>query len=397
MKLLTTAAEFTSTLRDLMRRFDRYRWSVAWASVGFALYDELLQRQDRIEQLVVGTHFYQTHPDFLDAFHGHSNVRFVLQPDGVFHPKLYLFETDADKWSCIVGSANFTGGAFSSNVEVGVLFDSEAPRARETYRALTGTLARHWKTAAPTTSAQIERYRHLWKRNRDRTQKLSGKFGTGAKGKPLVDVPLFGLSWPTFVRRVRAEKGHALRKRLAVLAAIGRLFQTGLSFSALSADDRRKVAGFAPEKEMQWRYFGSMVGAGRFKHAVNSNDTNLAAALDGIPLEGLVTNDRYRTYVESFRKAFPKGGDGIAVATRLLCMKRPDMFLCFDSKNRRKLCEEFGIAQSNMSYERYWEQVIERVRETEWWNSSCPASVEEGKIWRGRTALLDSLYYEPKA
>jgi hypothetical protein len=75
-------------------------------------------------------------------------------------------------------------------------------------------------------------------------------------------------------------------------------------------------------------------------------------------------------------------------------MKRPDMFVCLDSKNRSGLCKAFGIAQSGMSYARYWSEVIDRVRDAVWWNAPRPSGSEEEEIWLGRTALLDALYYE---
>ena len=100
-------------------------------------------------------------------------------------------------------------------------------------------------------------------------------------------------------------------------------------------------------------------------------------------------------FVERFKKVRPNKGDSVAVSTRLLSMKRPDMFVCLDSKNRSRLCKAFGIAQSNMSYDRYWREVIERVRDAEWWNAPLPSGGEEESIWLGRTAFLDALYYKP--
>ena len=85
----------------------------------------------------------------------------------------------------------------------------------------------------------------------------------------------------------------------------------------------------------------------------------------------------------------------IATASRLLAMKRPDVFVCFDNENKSKLCKDFGITQSNMTYERYWDEIIERIFDSEWWNSPKPDENEKNiGIWRGRAAFLDSLYYE---
>jgi hypothetical protein len=64
-----------------------------------------------------------------------------------------------------------------------------------------------------------------------------------------------------------------------------------------------------------------------FKNAVLTDDQHLSGASDSVPMDGLVTSGHYFDYVEHFRKAFLQGGDGIAVATHLLCRKRPDMFV----------------------------------------------------------------------
>ena len=139
-----------------------------------------------------------------------------------------------------------------------------------------------------------------------------------------------------------------------------------------------------------------MRGAKHFKNAINNN-RHISDALDSIPMDGMVRATDFHNYVETFCEAFPDGGDGVAVATRLLCMKRPDVFVCLDSKNRAALCREFGIRQTSVPYDRYFEEIIERVQDTEWWNSPRPWDVETQAIWEGRTALLDALYYGPNA
>jgi hypothetical protein len=398
MKLLTTSFDLTKSFRDAMRRYQRYRFCVAWASWNFPLYDELLKRQDRISQLVVGTHFYQTHPNFLQAFIDHPAARFVFQPRGIFHPKIYLFENNPDDWACIIGSPNFTGAAFSSNLEAAVLFDSKVPDARSIYDRLSNMIEEQWRNGEKLTRPRLDRYQSIWDLQRPRLQNLAGTFGNTTTGKALVDIELFGLSWPEFVSRVKSEKHHSLPDRLRVLKAVRGYFANNKRFGEMDPEQRRRIAGVAPPEvspdgRWDWGYFGHMKGAGRFWRAVNRNDQSLSAALDCIPLDGLVAEDHYRAFVEFFQKAFPKGGGGIAVATRLLCMKRPDMFVCLDSKNRTALCKEFGITWANMDDERYWREVIERVRLMKWWNE--PRPVEDEEIWLGRTALLDALYYEP--
>jgi hypothetical protein len=208
---------------------------------------------------------------------------------------------------------------------------------------------------------------------------------------------LFRYDWAAYVAKLPADAHHDFSKRLDVLAAIRAYFATGKPFSSFTEEQRRRVAGFASDDTLPWRYFGSMKGAGRFKNAIIRNDQNLSSALDEISLSGQITKDDYDAYIEKFTKAFPEGGDGIATATRLLAMKRPDSFVCVDNKNIEQLAKDFDIPKYrlNSDYSAYWNEVIERVQETGWWNAPRPRTKSEQPIWDGRTALMDAIYYKP--
>jgi hypothetical protein len=137
-----------------------------------------------------------------------------------------------------------------------------------------------------------------------------------------------------------------------------------------------------------------MFGAGLFKNRVNNNDVNLSLALDAIPPTGEVLQEYYSQFVSYFARAFPTGlGHGLGTATRLLALKRPDYFVCFDSANRAGLCKAFDITLGHHDYERYWASIVERVVLSTWWNSPRPKNVKEMKVWDGRVAFLDSFYY----
>src|SRR5437899_1448083 len=110
MKVLTTAAEINKTLIRLIGECSSCQVAVAWASASdkFTAYKLFVKNMHKIERMIVGTHFYQTHPDFIKEFLAYPNARFVLNPDGIFHPKVYLFEKRQGEWECVIGSANFT-------------------------------------------------------------------------------------------------------------------------------------------------------------------------------------------------------------------------------------------------------------------------------------------------
>ena len=296
----------SKALRRAMGRYERFRWSVAWASSGFPLFDELLKKRDRVSQLVVGTHFYQTHPDFLKVFVDDPNVRVVLQPSGVFHPKIYLFENSCDDWACIIGSPNFTGAAFSVNAEVAVHFDSTASGSSMNYDVLRKVVDEHWEKGKPLTKELLDPYRSIWNRKAQLLSQLAGTYG-GKAGKPIVSVEVLRLSWLEFVSRVKSEKHHALGMRIDVLRGVRTYFQGKEHLAELGKAERRRIAGLAGDDQgVDWGYFGSMKGAGWFWTAIDTNDQDLSAALDGIPSNGLVGQSDYEAFIESFQKAAPE-------------------------------------------------------------------------------------------
>ena len=142
-----------------------------------------------------------------------------------------------------------------------------------------------------------------------------------------------------------------------------------------------------------------MRGAGKFQNVINNNDRHLSQALDRIPASGYISKDMYIKYIDEYLKAFPKGRHGIATATRLLTLKRPDTFVCLTKHNQERLCKDFCIKEhdittSEKKYEIYWDSIIERIMDSTWWNAPCPNSQIESEVWRARTAFLDSIYYE---
>ena len=126
---------------------------------------------------------------------------------------------------------------------------------------------------------------------------------------------------------------------------------------------------------------------------INDNDEKLSLALELIPLSGSITREIYLQYIEQYKQAFPQGRHGVATASRLLAMKRPDTFVCLDKKNKGWLCDDFRISHT-VGYEKYWDSIIARIMESAWWNSLPPASPVEREVWEARAAFLDSIYYQ---
>lgn len=401
MRLLLSAKEIGDCLISLMD-FKEYHWAVAWAGQPNRLFNRLKGNRQRIKELVVGTHFHQTSPAFIEEFRAHPQVRFILQPVGVFHPKIYLFRT-TQRWAAVVGSANFTDAAFTQNEEAAVLLSSAHGDPDEAFQKLLELVGKFWRQAQPVSIEELDRYKILHKRWKESALIFGGQRQRQAGRRPNnpLNNKLLPLSWRKFVERVRKEGGHEFERRLAVLHAARGEFEKCPTFAQMPLDIRRGIAGFNPRTPPDWLYFGSMKGAGRFKNLVREYPAGISRALDCIPLEGVITHDSYMEFCRKFYEGFPvkagrRRGAGVAVASRLLAMKRPDTFICYDTKNRARLKAMLGL-NSNLAtqdFDRYWEEVVLRIQATEWWRARPPSDPDERNIWDNRAAFLDSLCYE---
>lgn len=202
------------------------------------------------------------------------------------------------------------------------------------------------------------------------------------------------MSWNEYFDAVKKEnQDSSFEERCHLLEVVRSGFDQDISFACLDLGLRQTIAGL-PNKYIRddlWWWFGSMRGAGCFYHAVNENDPHLSIALGSIPNAGEVSYPQYQNYLSEFAGAFPKGRHGVAVASRLLAMKRPDQFVCLNSRNQSKLCGGFGVRGGN--YEHYWE-IIVRIMDSRWWKSDAPTDTVEHTVWNARAAMLDAICYQ---
>jgi phosphatidylserine/phosphatidylglycerophosphate/cardiolipin synthase-like enzyme len=95
---------------------------------------QLVRRGCRVRLIVrLG---YPTSPVALRKLLGHNGIQVRYINNHSFHPKLYLFEERC----AIVGSANLTQSALTSNQEIGVAIQTDDPR----YEELVWLFAQYW-------------------------------------------------------------------------------------------------------------------------------------------------------------------------------------------------------------------------------------------------------------
>lgn len=397
MEVITDASKIDKALVSMMKKYKKYHIATAWASLGSKASDELLKNKAKIQKMVVGTHFYQTHPDFMEIFIESEQVKFILQTDGVYHPKVYIFSNTEQDWECIIGSANFTLSALTKNSEVVVHIKNTDSDSSNIYENLMDTVENYWVNAESISQKEHHNYKNIWNKNRKKLNSLKGTCGKSRKKKPLIKSQIFSLDWSEYFELIKNDEFHSFAGRIDLLAKAQQYFRQNANFSQLHEIQRREIAGIATKNQtnsdIDWGWFGSMVGAGKFQNRINTNNIFISNALDTIPLQGKIYKSDYNSFVGLFQQAFPDGGAGVAIASRLLAMKRPGYFVCLDKQNNSRLCEEFGISKS-VSFESYWSDIIERIIDSVWWSSNKPENSTEVQAWLGRTAMLDAIFYE---
>lgn len=399
MKIISTPKKLEGRFKDLLLNYDHFSGLSAWASAGekFYPYKVLRAHQNKIEKMVVGTHMYQTDPRFIEEFLHHSGFRFRKPLGNLFHPKLYLFyNTPKDgltpTWTLLIGSANFTYNAFKKNQEI--MFEMHFAESEESFfYEILQTIEDLWTETEDFSDEYLSHYRKLHGMQKEKIQSLTGEY-EGEDQNTMMDIlsiPVCIMNWKSFMETIYQETIHKIEDRIFVLQEAKRLFSIHSSFSDMTEEERKFIAGIS-HSDKRSGIFGSMTGAGLFKNAIINNDKNISDALDCIPIEGDVTKKDYLAFVEKFSNI---ERSGLATATRLLAMKRPDIFLCFDSENKKNLSRDFGISQS-VNYEQYWDRIIARIQDSVWWKVEAPIEEEERMIYEGRAAFLDALYFGGK-
>ena len=391
MKLITDQRVLSDTFASLCEKYDHFKWAVAWAGKEdrFNLASLLEKNIEKVDRLVVGLHFYQTDPDFIEHYMNWHSVRFIKQTEGVFHSKVYFFYNSPDDWSAIVGSSNFTRAGFSFNSEANIYFDQADGKGLSLQ--LTLYIDSLWEDASPFSNPELSSYRTLCdyqKSNLASLRKTIAKKNRRVIDSSEIDV----MTWDSYINLILSNQ--TLGARISLLEKAHELFKKYKRFNSIPYDLRACLAGIAQtmsdfDKEVDWRLFGSMKRATTYTKAIKDG-TKLAAAIDYIPLKGEVSKEVFMKYANEFQSIFK---DPLASATRLLAIKRPDVFVCIDSKNKRGICKAFNIPLSRLTFENYWELIVGRIRNSVWYSEKTKGDVIINKIKKYQVALLDCFYY----
>ncbi|RYG85833.1 MAG: hypothetical protein EON59_11365 [Alphaproteobacteria bacterium] len=397
-----TGDEVQIALESLMTDYEEFHWAVAWGTSNSTA-EKLLAQRKKFKAVTFGLAFSQTDPVLVEKLIG-VRGSFVVKnfPKGTFHPKVYGFRS-GDQAAAIIGSANFTNGGLGKNHEASVRIVGSAndPALAD----ILSFAARSAKLGDAVTAELAALYRESCKRAAKLTKPPRDPFdGLKAVSAEALSSPIVSMAWPDYVRAVRRSAFHDVDKSLSLLGTSQSWLSGARSFRDLDVAQRKAIAGVIGQHERElsdelnqdWGWFGSMRGAGNFMNRISENDPFLADAVDSIPQRGEVTREHYERFASLFEKAFENSErtGRVPTASRLLAMKRPDVFVCISSPNAIRASRSLSFSRTTLDMSNYWDRVIEVLRSSDWYNVQKPIG-RDGSLWECRAAMLDAIFYDP--
>lgn len=374
-----------------MDGYGNYYWMVAWAGDHFFHVNELSENTDKIRQLVVGLHFYQTSPTFIQDFNPVYAVRFIKKTSGIFHPKVFLFVNNEKDWEVLIGSANLTRSAFNRNNEACVLMSAGEVDSKF-FQKIKDSIDVVWQAGTKFSQSELADYIAL--KGQARQPDEFGLPGAAVNPGPQQGAPIVRMNWREYMDRI-LEHGHgSIMQRIELLDIVKEHFEEFPIFEEMPPAWKKQIGGFVWKRQpADFRLFGNMQRATNFKAVISNHPAGISHALDTIPSEGLVTKLQYQSFVQQFRAAV--GENPYRSATRLLAMKRPDLFFAISKGNMGFLAADFNIGNIRaMNFDRYWSEITAAIWGADWWLNPDPINVTERRIVPYRAAFMDVMYYE---
>lgn len=397
---LLNASNMQKALEHLIRKSDAIHIATAWGYNG-KVADLLIENKHKFQTVIFGLNGFSTSPDLVERLINTKNTFIAQKSGGIFHPKIYMFQVNGDI-EAIIGSANFTNGGFGRNDEA--CLHIKGTKEEDIFEQIKQEIASYDSLKQSVTQELAETYRRQHQAAKKKRGPRDPILPNDKRGNGFTS-PLAKMDWDKFAESVKPDPHHNFDGRIKLLREIQQLFASVGKFAEFTSSQRKaiagitygKVAGHENFEQHDWGWFGSMDRAHNFSDLVSKHKADLGAAIDVIPLKGPVTRGQFEEYCKRFSAAFKNanvtGAKGVATATRLLAMKRPDIFICVNGPNKQKLAKDMNFAHSTLSLENYWQRIIEPIQSSAWYNAPRPIG-PHGELWDYRVAMLDAIYYE---
>ncbi len=379
--------------------------TTAWATPS-PIFEAIKKNINKLKIAIVGIDFYQTHPAVLEWLLIKAPKKTLIgkSKKGVFHPKLYCFDLgDGDNRTIMIGSANMTAAAFTSNEE-------RCIRVKMTKISVDNTFDKLNKISTSISDFDIVEYKKKWLTH-GALIRLLARDGSGKSSQQqfLRYPDVLDLDFDEYHWLCTQEMHHYYQDRIDMLGFAINTVQSG----QLSHNDFCCLAGIPPNTPAtnlpKCGFFGSMRGNASFRDTVKAANSRgkLMSALGLIPRTGNVTSSEYKTFLNSVNNIVQVAygnsyGKAIHLspATRLLSMWRPDLFFCVNGAVVRGLAYDLNTSAKGkfgiQTTDGYWD-TVQRLQNSTWGKSSNNKkwAPEKETCWKGRIAMIDSLYYEP--
>ena len=403
MRLLDSL-KTSQKLIELIEAHKNTAFAVAWASYDNKVFEKLRNSRSKIRYGIIGTHFNQTDWRVLKwTVDQESNVQFIFdeKANSVFHPKIYVFWTK-EKWDVVIGSANLTVGGMKNNTELTVHLSGSNNKNKNTniQAQAIEEIRQYWKDSVPINQNRLKKYKKQFLESRKKSSRTRHN----------IESTNGDWDWDEYRENIlhSAISIESVKRRIELLSMARESFDGRIPFDRLPDGDRKALAGTYRSKTGKWAevdigYFGFTGAYGHFAHAVKFNNAVLSDAIGQIPITGPVYRAHYMNYVDLFKTAFQGKRHGLGVAARLLTVKRPDTFITWNKGNKQCLKNLLGLrpmVEPTTDYERYWDEVIVAINESDWYQSNEPASrkrtkgIAELDLWQNRVAMEDVLCWD---
>ncbi|MEI8617457.1 hypothetical protein P4S63_09640 [Pseudoalteromonas sp. B193] len=133
--------------------------------------------------------------------------------------------------------------------------------------------------------------------------------------------------------------------------------------------------------DVEW--FASTKSAKSFHQMLGDLPGAFDDALVNIPLEGDITQYEYLQFVAAYSKIFTDNNEKptLAPATRLLAMRRPDIFTPITNNRLDALCGALGVSKlKNSDFERYWQDIVKGIQAMSWYKMAKPSNELEEQL-----------------
>lgn len=391
VQVLSDSGDLRDEFGKLFAWADRVQMAYAWAtSSAGTLQHWRAMHMRKIERAIIGTQFAQTEPWALSALDEvKDRLRVAISSTGTFHPKLVI-GWKGGRIRAIVGSSNLTGAAFSSNIELNLLLSGEANDPVAV--GLAEFLDEAWEAGTELSAEWLDRYTEAWLKR----PKFVGLVPHARL--EVASIQSLDMSWPKYVELIANQEGRVLESgyKLSVsgpapsykveLDRTRGAFAQHAVFANMPVEQRKLIIGMG---SLSSGLLGRMGAAGWAKQSVGSDPGRVGEYLDALPLHGAVSLENAFDLVSGLTTI---RGISIGVASRVLAVKRPDIFVSVNNGSKRSLAKLLGRGSVNTA-QRY-KDLLEIVWNTEWHRSEAPLDETQRAIWDRRAALLDAALYE---